>query len=516
MKIIILLIIFLYASIITLIDPFSLEGADKHFGTIKSPKKQTEKSQTKQESGISLKGLDSSETGVDRLRSLEEENEDLELEIEAESPQQDDLLYQVQPELLEGGKNVNISFYQANVKDVIRTISKKAKISIVISPLVEGEVISQLYKIPVKIALRNILSAHKLYYIPDNGVLQIVTEEEYRIFAQKKLTQTKVFDIRWSSLRKAVLAARPYLTRGLGKITVNSRTSRIVITDLPNRLKQIETIIKKIEVENKQILINVKIIEIEYSDEKNVGAFYTITEQNNQQTFLGARFQSSRAPISNQQGGLRISATIDDIPFPNSNALKSIQLGLSAVGVSGEATIVSSPRILVEENSKASVHIGQEIPYPTSTTSSTGVIQSSFNFLQAGTKLIIVPKITDFKKKKMRLKIDIESSTAQLISFNEEGTLQAPQKNITRTRLTANCRHGQTLVIAGFVNYIQIDDTVGIPLLKDIPFINFFFATTAKKLQRREIAILITARILDKRGTPVKKIYRQLSGQSEN
>jgi len=495
---------------------FSLQQADRFFQQQQVQVPQTTpgaQAQQQTRRGVSVAGGLQDAGAVQKLKTFEQDSEALELEIEAESPQQDDLLFQVEPDLLTGGKDVNVSFYQAHVKDVIRTFAKKAGVSIVISPLVDGEVTSQLYGVPVRSALKSILSAHKLYYIPENDILQIVTEAEYRIFAQKKLTESRVYEVRWASLRKAVLAVRPYLTRGLGKLTINRRTSRMVITDLPNRLRRIESILTKIEVENQQILITARVLEIEYGDETNVGAFYQIVEQNTQRTFLAARFQSARAPISEQQGGLRITAVIDNA-FSSSSAPKAIQLGLAAVGVSGEVTIVSSPRILVEENSKALIQIGTEIPYPTTSTTATGLIQSSFEFMQAGTRMIIVPRITDKKKKKINLLLDIESSSAQLLSFSEDGSVQAPQKNLTRTQLTANCRSGQTIVIAGFINYIQVDDTVGIPILKDIPVINFLFATTVKKLTRREIAILITSKVIDRRGTPVKKIYRQVTGQA--
>ena len=234
------------------------------------------------------------------------------------------------------------------------------------------------------------------------------------------------------------------------------------------------------------------------------------------QPVLNTFYQSSHGLISNNKGGLLIQAIFDDIPFPSSNYSKSIELRLAAVGTTGEVNTVSSPRILVEENTRAEILIGSEIPYSSSASSATGIIQNSFQFMETGTKMIIVPRIVDTKKDKIKLKLSIESSTATLLNFSDDGSLKAPQKNLTRTKLETVCRSGQTLIIAGFINYTQIDETVGIPLLKDIPFIKFLFSNTVQRLERREVAILITPRIIDQRGTPIKRIYKQLYEQSEN
>jgi len=443
------------------------------------------------------------------------EYEKLELELESTSNQQDENLYQVSPKLMLGGTKISASFNKTTLRDVIRSLAQKSKINIVLSPQISGEVTARFIKVPSRDALRSIIQAHKVYYIAQRNVFQFVTEDEYRIFAAKHLTETRVYKVSWASLVKAVSAIKPYITRGVGKISVNARTSRMLVSDLRPRLNRIEKVLMGIEIENPQILITARIIEINYTDSSDVGTFFNITEQNTGKQLLSTTYVSGQGLLSQSQGGLLINAIFDDIFIPSPDFPKSIELRMAAIGVNGEVNIVSSPRVLVTANTKSLIQVGQEIPYPTSSTNANGQIISTFQFLDAGTKLEILPQVVDKVKKKIRIQLKIENSAAQLLKFNEEGTLQAPQKSLTRTNLTTVCRSGQTLLIAGFINYLQVDEKVGIPILKEIPIIDFLFSNKVKRLEKREIAILITPKILDNRGTPIKRIYKRLFENAE-
>ncbi|RME91508.1 MAG: hypothetical protein D6767_05075 [Candidatus Hydrogenedentota bacterium] len=493
---------------------FQLEDIKKYFPTIEVTPNKQGGSQKKQ--GITVQGESATDQtekrkSVKEIRDLEEEQWDE--RWEAESPQQDDRLFQVKPNLLKGGSKINASFYGAEVSEVIKLFARKAKLSVVISPLVTGKVKSQFYNVPVKEALATLLEAHSLYYIPRKSVLEIVTENEYRYYTKIHLVKTKVYKIRWGNITRMVRAARPYLTRGIGVISVNRHAGKIAITDLPPRLALVEKVLKKLDAKNKQILLNIRVIEIQYEDETNIGTSYKVFERDlTGPNILTTSYASRRAPISEKSGGLRISAVFENIPFPSEDSPKRIDIILSAIGVSGEATYLTSPRVTVENNGTARILVGSEIPYPSAVQTQSGQFLSTFQFVQAGTILKITPRITNEKKGELYLNIYAENSSASIVDFSGEAALKAPQKDVNQVRLKANCLNGQTLVLSGFVRYTSIDDTAGIPLLMDIPYLKYLFSNTVTRLQKREVVVLITPRILDRRGTPIKRLYRKISG----
>jgi len=238
-----------------------------------------------------------------------------------------------------GGSEVSVSFHDTDIREVLRAFAIKTKLNMVISPKVEGRITTQLYKTPAKDALATILKTANLYYLDSNSIIQVVTLDEYREFSLSRLAVTKVYNMRYGSLKKAARAIFPYLTKDLGKIVLNSRTSRLIITDLPERHKKIENVLHALQYNPGQVLINAQVIEINYDDQSNVGAFYQLVEQTDNTTALQAGFQSEKAPVSEIAGGLRISFRIDDVPIPTKDYPKSLLLGLNAVGIEGEINV---------------------------------------------------------------------------------------------------------------------------------------------------------------------------------
>lgn len=459
--------------------------------------------------GATVGQSETSEETEEFEKDLTEEDD---LLLDLSSPQQDEILPQIPSPLLAGGDPITVAFYESDTRDVIRAFAVKTRLSVVISPLVEGKITTQLYQTPSREALATILKTANLYYIQTGQVIRVVTAEEYRDHALSRLAVTRIYNLRHGSLKKAVGSIKPYITRNLGKVVINSRTSRIIVTDLPERHEKISEVLAALRYAPGQVLLTARIVEIQYEDQNNVGAFYQLVEQNDLSTSLSASFQSARAPVSEIAGGLRVNFRIDDIG--GSDFPKSLLLGLNAVGIEGELNVLSAPRVVVQHNKVAYINIGSLVPYPSAVTTPAGAIQSKFDFVNAGTKLIIIPKIID--KDKVHMTISVETSSANLLKFNEDGSVQAPQKELTEAKMSATVGNDQTVLIGGFVRYDQVDDTVGIPLLKNIPGLKYLFSNTVNKLERREVAIFITPKLVGTRGTPVKQMFRQVMENSKN
>ncbi|RME91509.1 MAG: hypothetical protein D6767_05080, partial [Candidatus Hydrogenedentota bacterium] len=350
-------------------------------------------------------------------------------------------------ETLSGGKKVNAHFYKAELSDVLRTLANWSKLSVILSPKIYGTVTMRIRNIPVKTAFYSLVRAHDLYILKKDGLIKVITRKEYAAYLRAKKVHSQVFRTRFIPAERFYKVVRQLLTPEIGRAVFDERTSQVVVTDLPERIAHIKELLQKTDIRNDTIRVQAQIIEIDYSDESEVGAFYKMVDMKSHRTMVDARFASNRAIITQTSGGLKIQAVIDDVPFPNVNTPKSIELGLSALGIDGEAITVSSPSLYVEENAVGTLMVGQEIPYPVAQASNFGIVETKFEFVKAGMILKLRPRVENkFSDNPLiHLDLEIENSSAEFIRFSDSETSKAPQKSMSKARLSVRCFSGQSV-----------------------------------------------------------------------
>ncbi|RME90414.1 MAG: hypothetical protein D6767_06875, partial [Candidatus Hydrogenedentota bacterium] len=103
----------------------------------------------------------------------------------------------------------------------------------------------------------------------------------------------------------------------------------------------------------------------------------------------------------------------------------------------------------------------------------------------------------------------------EFIRFSDSETSKAPQKSMSKARLSVRCFSGQSVWIAGFRTVTRVEDVVGIPLLKEIPFINFLFASTVSIYRQKEVAIILTPILEPPETSRVPNRYQQIRYNAE-
>jgi hypothetical protein len=154
-----------------------------------------------------------------------------------------------------------------------------------------------------------------------------------------------------------------------------------------------------------------------------------------------------------------------------------------------DSKTLGSPRLLVLNGQEAMFHVGDDIGYQGSqTTTETSTFQN-VQFLEVGVVLRIVPQISS-DRQRVLLHIEPEVSSGQINS-----TTNVPDKSTTELKTDIMLNNGQGMVIGGLIKETDLVSQTKIPYLGNVRGIGWFFRRTTRTKERAEIIIAVLPRV---------------------
>jgi general secretion pathway protein D len=272
------------------------------------------------------------------------------------------------------------------------------------------------------------------------------------------------------------------------------------VTDSPQVLDKIVSYIDLINVEtNKQILVEVKILEVTLSRENTFGIDWNAIYKN-----LGdikqLTLSSNLAAQSLVSPGLfTLTATG---PKEDSGMVSSgVSALIKALQSQGRVEVVSQPKIMLLNNQAAMVQVGTVTSYvanTTTTTSSAGLASTSATTdqVQEGVTLRLMASILDDQILVQLTPVVTTLDQIRSIDMGQGTTIEAPKISTKSMHTLVKIRDGQTIAVGGLITSNDNNSEKGIPLLRDLPLIGKFFEYKSKTHTRTELVIFITPKIL--------------------
>jgi type II secretory pathway component GspD/PulD (secretin) len=276
-------------------------------------------------------------------------------------------------------------------------------------------------------------------------------------------------------------------------------------------LSMLETI-KKLDVQPKQVLIEVLIAEITLDNSTQFGIEWllksSVQTSNRDYDFdlIGGFTDKNTGSLqyNTDTNRFQLPSNADKIltqpvnAFANILAPRKFDMLITAAASSGRLNVIASPHILALDNKEAKIEIADEVPVataitqPIATTGTTVNATSQVQFKLAGTILTVTPHIND--KKQVTLKLVQEVSDIGK-TFPIGG--QDYQGFTTRkATTTAIVQDGHTLVLGGIINETKQTTHNGIPFLSDIPVLGYLFGSTTNTHTRKELILMVTPRVI--------------------
>jgi len=174
-----------------------------------------------------------------------------------------------------------------------------------------------------------------------------------------------------------------------------------------------------------------------------------------------------------------------------------INLELSALEADSRGKVVSGPRVVTQDNQKAHIEQGTEIPYIIQGTNNT---VPTVQFKKAVLALDVTPQILPDNRIVMTVEVR-KDTVGQIVVIQGSQYPSIDTRNVT-TQIAVN--NGDTAVIGGIYEETNNNDVTKVPLLGDIPILGYLFKQTNKSTDKTELLIFLTPRIIKESVTAVR------------
>jgi len=282
---------------------------------------------------------------------------------------------------------------------------------------------------------------------------------------------------------QALLAASGVFSAS-GKAAPDMRTRMLIVTDLPQNLEAILKLIPTLDLPVKQVSIQVMIVDAIMNDAAETGfEWFLNAVQKGSPPIVGGHLESFgagfEAPITTA-GSVAFSVLSGDI---NLNGI------IRAEVLSNNAELLANPVLITTENSPAIINLTTEFPYQERTQTDAGGQIAATQFKEIGTILNVTPTVTHDNH--IGIQIDVKQSIVSGFTTTDV-PIEAKRQIVTNLRLS----DGQTIFIGGLRQHDDRLTVKKVPVLGDIPLLNFFFRTNSVKKENIELLVFLTCNVM--------------------
>jgi len=310
---------------------------------------------------------------------------------------------------------------------------------------------------------------------------------------------------------------------------INADAGMLTVTGTQRQIDRVDRYIKTLESQiSKQVLIDVKILTVTFDDSSTTGIdwsqLYKLQNVNintlaMKQYNLSEWTSTAGEPITGAKyasGSEPKSANLIEVA-----GTTEISEVIKFLGTQGDVKSVSSPRVMTLNNQPALISVGKELFYKiksSSTASSTGgavaaegeTVDSVF----AGVLLDITPEIGN--NGEVTLKIN-PSITDTLDAVTADGTIRSIPPDLIKRQIASviKVNDGNHAILGGLITTQTGKNISKVPLLGDIPLLEYAFKKEEKIENVVELVIIITPHIVKKESDVTLRDlgYRKINGK---
>jgi general secretion pathway protein D len=271
------------------------------------------------------------------------------------------------------------------------------------------------------------------------------------------------------------------------RVIADKDTNSLLILASPADYDVVEGALKKLDLMRRQVLVEVMLAEVTLTDDMSLGIDWFVDGRNNTTGTLSLGSLPSTSAGTPEPFNLGLQLLQRTGPFDNS-PLRAV---LRARGLDSRIKVLASPQIMVLDNEKAEIKVGDRISVQTQSQTavgSAGQVVNSYQYLETGILLSVTPRINSGGL--------VTLEVSQEVSAPGDTQAGNPNPNVSsrNAKTSVVVASGEPIVMAGLIRENNRRGGSGVPLLSKIPILGAAFGSQSFFKDRPELLFIITPR----------------------
>jgi general secretion pathway protein D len=273
------------------------------------------------------------------------------------------------------------------------------------------------------------------------------------------------------------------------RIVADESTNSLLIYAPKRAFRRVEAAMRQLDVAPAQVLIEATIVEVTLSDKLQYGLQWFFTDAlGSGKTGVGSLTRSTTSSA--------LSRVLPGFNYTISDSAGGIRAVLNALASETGLKVVSSPSVLALDNHPAEIRVGNQQPILSGTTTTTGGnVTQSITYKDTGVMLRVTPRVNSGGLVTLDIAQEVTDVGAVDAATGQRTFLQRSMQS--RIAIPS----GQTAVLGGLIKDNTSNNRSGLPFLSEIPILGAVFGAHEKSLERTELLVVLTPRVLEKRAT---------------
>jgi type IV pilus assembly protein PilQ len=414
------------------------------------------------------------------------------------------------------GEPISVNLKDVDLRDFFRLIHEISGLNVVVDPAVHGNLTIVLDDVPWDQALDIVLHNNDLDKQVDGNVLRIATKDTLKKEAEQNrelakaqaeaadvVTTTRVLS--YAKAADLVPTMKKFLS-SRGDVLADTRSNTLIIRDIPSVLPVMDNLIRQLDRKSQQVEIEARVVAANRSFSREIGTELGVGFGSNNNAVGGASavgtspvIHTPAPPLAVSSGGaastsgslplltaLGAATPTSGLTYAFASANFALDMIITAAEERGVGKLISKPKVITQNNQKATVKQGTKIPVQTIVNNTVSV-----QFVDAVLQLDVTPQITAEGTIYMDITVtndQIDSSIPRVQGIPAIDTQAAETKVLIGD--------GNTVVIGGIIVTQQRTDVQQVPFFGSLPVVGNLFKHTTVSSTAQELLFFITPRIL--------------------
>src|SRR5271166_4323145 len=418
------------------------------------------------------------------------------------------------------GEPISVNLKDVDLKDFFRLIHEISGLNVILDPNVKGTLTIVLDEVPWDQALDLVLQNNGLDKQLTGNVLRVATRatlkneaetqrdlEKAQAEAVAPVTVTRVLSYAKAAMMKDTL--KKFLSTR-GDIFSDDRSNQLIIRDIPSVIPTIDNLIRQLDRKSQQVEIEARVVQASRSFSRDIGVQWGMAGTTTSgRTVFGGPANVGVSPVTTgtalpqppligSPGGttsttglpfnvnLGAGAPTSGFFFGHRSPNFAVDLYITAAEAKGVGKLLSKPKIVTQNNEKATVKQGTKIPIQTTINNTISV-----QYIDAVLKLEVTPQIT--AEGTVFMDVLVENTQIDNGIPRVQGIPALDTQSAETKVLVAD---GGTVVIGGIIISQQETDITQTPIVGSLPLIGHLFRRTNTTVQSQELLFFLTPRII--------------------